>query len=197
LVVVGVALPGFGRLTAGFGRIVVFPPPGGVKGATCAGGVVVDGALAVCAFDVVEVLARAVATFLAGFLVAVVAPAVVVAVLFFAVVFFMGFVVMPVLVAAAALVSVPVVGLVAVVLGVVVVAGAAVVFAAGVLGAAAIVLSAGLVLGALVAADTTLTAISDPATRAVRARVETKDLFMRTSSGDSPIRSMLGHVLCM
>jgi hypothetical protein len=108
----------------------------------------------------------------------------------------MGFVVMPVLVAAAAL-SVPVVGLVAVVLGVAVVVGAAVVFAAGVLGAAAIVLSAGLVLGALVAADTTLTAISDPATRAVRARVETRDLFIRTSSGDSPIRSMLGHVLCM
>jgi len=190
LVVVGVALPGFGRLTAGLGRIVVFPPPGGVKGATCAGGVVVEGAFAVCAFDVVEVLARAVATFLAGFLVAVVAPAVVVAVLFFAVVFFMVFVFMSVLVAAPALVSVPFVGLVAVVLG-------AVVFAAGVLGAAAIVLSAGLVLGALVAADATLTAISDPATRAVRARVETRDLFMRTSSGDSPFRSMLGRVLCM
>jgi hypothetical protein len=186
LVVVGVVLPGFGRLTAGLDGIVVFPPPGGVKGATRAGAldVAVDGALVVCAFVVVELLALAVVTFfLAGFLVDVVAPVVVMVPCFLAVLLFMVLLFMSVLVVAPAFVPVLFIGVVAVV------------FVPGAPGTVPIVLSPALVLGAFVAADARSTAISDPAMNAVRASVETKDFFMVTSSGDSPFRSMLGHVL--
>jgi hypothetical protein len=94
----------------------------------------------------------------------------------------MVFVFISVPVVAVAFVPVPVVGAVVVV------------FAPAAPGAVAVGLSPGLDLGALVAAGATLIAISDPATNADKASVETRDFFMVTSIGDRPLGS-IGHVL--